>query len=197
MIRRRTAFLFSALLAAALTTSVVAAAQDRNAPDARPPGGPPSEGRVPGPGGGPGGGPASWIEAPWWNSPIVQELNLTDAQRADIRATVRDQRNRLIDLRSSVIKAEQDLEDVFSETTVDQKKANEAIERLATSRADMTRTLSQMSLKIRAILTPEQWDQLQKRQPRRGLRRSPAGPPPDGAAAFGRGERLRNNIKSK
>jgi Spy/CpxP family protein refolding chaperone len=136
------------------------AAQDRASQGASPDGRF-APGDRPGPAPGFAGG---WIEGPWWNSPAVQELNLSDAQKTEIRNVVRDQRARLLELRSSILKAEQDLQVIFAEAAVDQKKANEAIDRLAAGRADLTRTLSQMTLKMRTILTADQWDQLQKRQ---------------------------------
>jgi Spy/CpxP family protein refolding chaperone len=145
-----------------------------------------------GPGGAPGGGPGmggpggfgpggaggmSWWEGPWWNSPLVQDLNLSDAQKADIRAAVKDYRDKIVEIRTSIRKADADVETAFGENPVDQRKASEAIERLVSARGDMTRTLSQMSLKLRTILTAEQWQELQRRQPgRRGGRGYRGGP---------------------
>jgi Spy/CpxP family protein refolding chaperone len=106
-------------------------------------------------------------EGAWWNSPIVRNLDLTEAQRKDIRGTVREYRGHLLDLREAVQRADGDLEIALGENPLDQRKANEAIEHLATARADLTRTLSQMTLRLRAILTSDQWQELQRRQARR------------------------------
>jgi len=121
----------------------------------------------------------------WWDSPVAQNLHLTDAQTKQIRATVKEYRDRIVDLRATVEKAEGDLDDVFNENPVDQRKANDAIDRLATARGELTKNLSQMSLKLRSVLTTEQWQELQRRQPGRsgpnGRRRVPGarpGPPP-------------------
>lgn len=122
---------------------------------------------------GPRGFP-SWWERPWWDSPVVQDLNLTDAQQSEIRATVKEYRDRVVDIRKSIEAADRDLEAVFSENPVDQRKAAEAIDRLVSARGDLTRTLSQMSLKLRTVLTADQWQELQRRQPGRlGGRRGP------------------------
>jgi len=102
----------------------------------------------------------------WWDSPIARDLNLKDEQNKQIREVVRSYRNKLIDQRSGMDKAEGELEDVFNEDKIDQKKANEAVEHLANARADMSRTVSQMSLKLRTILTAEQWHELQKKLPK-------------------------------
>jgi Spy/CpxP family protein refolding chaperone len=122
-------------------------------------------------------------ERPWWDSPVVQDLNLTEAQQNEIHATVKEYRDRVVDIRKAIESADRELEAVFdNESPVDQRKASEAIERLAGARADMTRALSQMSLKLRAVLTAEQWQELQRRQPGRlgfptGGRRGPGGRP--------------------
>lgn len=105
---------------------------------------------------------------PWWSSQVVKDLNLNQGQRIQVRTTIRDYRGRLLDLRSQIETAERDLEYQFNQQPVDGAKANEAIERLAGARADLTRTLSQMSLKLRAVLTQQQWQELQKRRPLRG-----------------------------
>lgn len=111
-------------------------------------------------------GPALW-EGAWWNSPIVQNLDLTEAQRKDIRGTVREYRGHLLDLREAVQRADSVLEIALGENPVDQRKANEAIEHLATARGELTRTLSQMTLRLRTILTSDQWQELQRRQAQR------------------------------
>lgn len=129
----------------------------------------------------------------WWDSPLARDLNLSVDQQRQIRDTIREFRPKLIDLRAATEKAEIEVEDAFNDESLDQRRANEAIERLATSRADMIRTVSQLSLRMRGVLTPDQWSQLrsrqqQQRQQRRGqmpMRRGPMGrgpaatPPPD------------------
>jgi Spy/CpxP family protein refolding chaperone len=106
-------------------------------------------------------------EGAWWSSPIVQNMDLSETQRKDIRGTVRQYRGHLMDLRETVQRADSDLEIALGESPVDQRKANEAIERLATARGELTRTLSQMTLRLRTILTNEQWQELQRRQAQR------------------------------
>lgn len=107
----------------------------------------------------------------WWDSPIARDLNLTDDQTRRIRETVREYRTRLIDQRAAMEKAEGELEDLFNEGNVDQKRAGEAIDRLANARGELTRTMSQMSLRLRSVLTQEQWHELQRRSPMRARMR--------------------------
>ena len=118
-------------------------------------------------------GPPLW-EGAWWNSPIVQNMDLSETQRRDIRGTVRQYRGHLMDLREAVQRADSDLEIALGESPVDQRKANEAIEHLATARGELTRTLSQMTLRLRTILTNEQWQELQRRQAERRAAPAPA-----------------------
>src|SRR5262245_39452646 len=86
----------------------------------------------------------------WWDNPIIDQLNLNDSQRKQIQATIQDFRNRLVDARTAVDKAESDLDEIYnSEGTVDQRRANEAIDHLASSRGELTKVVAQMTLRMR------------------------------------------------
>ncbi len=101
---------------------------------------------------------------PWWDGPVVNNLNLTDAQRAEIRSVIREYRSRMLESRDAVQKAETALDEVFNEETVDQRRGAEAIERLTRARAEMTKSVSELSLRMRSILTSQQWQDLRQRQ---------------------------------
>ena len=102
----------------------------------------------------------------WWSRPeIRRDLNLTPQQQRQIQATVREFRPRLIDIRAEVEKAEIDLQVQFDHDPVESGKANQAIDHLIAARSDLTRTLSELSLKLRMVLTEQQWQQLQRRRP--------------------------------
>jgi Spy/CpxP family protein refolding chaperone len=114
----------------------------------------------------------------WWARPqIARSLNLSPAQRRQIRATVLEYRPHLMEVRTQVNQAEQDLAAQFDHDPVDTAKANEATERLIAARSDLTRTLTQLSLKLRLVLTEQQWQELQRRRPGRGEDAPP--PPPE------------------
>ena len=104
-------------------------------------------------------------KGPWWNGETIRELNLSKDQVAQMRASMQEYRPRLKELRGAVQKAEQDLESVFNSDPVNTQKANEAIEHLVVARADLSRTLSQMGLKLRSVLTLQQWQEVEKRFP--------------------------------
>jgi Spy/CpxP family protein refolding chaperone len=110
---------------------------------------------------------------PWWDSELTKELNLSDAQTKQIRQTQQDFRSRMFELRAAVNKAEADLQSAFDEDPVDQNKANESINRLAAAHSELTKAVSQMDLKLRTILTAQQWQDLKQRQRSRPDHRGP------------------------
>ena len=104
----------------------------------------------------------------WWDSPFARDLNLSDAQKDQIRNILRDYRKDLIDERANVEKAELDIEGVMDAENFDSKAANSALDRLVTARAAMTRSFTEMGFKLRTVLTAEQWKQVQQRSRRSG-----------------------------
>src|SRR5579862_8343894 len=94
-----------------------------------------------------GGGFPGGIGFQWWDNPVANGLNLSDAQNKQIHSIVAEFRSRLIDLRANEEKAQGDFQDIFNDAPADQRRANEAIDRLSSARAEMTKTISQMSLK--------------------------------------------------
>lgn len=120
---------------------------------------------------------------PWWDSPLVRDLTLTAEQHRKVREAVRESRPKLFQQRALLETAEGDLADMLNEEHVDAGKAGEAIERVLAARSELARTVSQMSLRLRLILTVEQWRLLQERQrrlpgtgPRGAPWRSPSAP---------------------
>lgn len=109
---------------------------------------------------------------PWWNSPLRQDLGLTPAQEQQIRQIVRSYRDRLLDARNNVAKAQGDLEDLLNDPEVNPDQAKPVIDKLAAARANSTRVFLEMSVQLRRVLTFDQWralirrwDEQQKRKP--------------------------------
>jgi Spy/CpxP family protein refolding chaperone len=100
---------------------------------------------------------------PWWDRPIVRDLGLSEDQLSQVRAIVRNSRDHLIQLRAAVRSAEAGLADEMSEDKVDANRAEAAIDRVVSARGELMRAVSQMSLKLRQILTYSQWQELRKR----------------------------------
>lgn len=114
---------------------------------------------------------------PWWDSPIARNLGLSDQQQRQIRSTVEEARGALSRIRAEVHEADLELAAVMNEDTVDPLRADAAVERVVAARSELTRSVTQMGLRLRLLLTPEQWQELQRRQ--RGSRMfSPPGRPP-------------------
>jgi Spy/CpxP family protein refolding chaperone len=106
---------------------------------------------------------------PWWNRPAIrQDLRLTNQQMRQIRMTLAQYRNRLIEIRAEADRADRDLEAQFARDPIDEARANQAIERVIAARSEVTRTVSQLSLKLRMVLTEQQWQRLQRASPNAG-----------------------------
>jgi Spy/CpxP family protein refolding chaperone len=103
---------------------------------------------------------------PWWDLPVARDLNLSEEQVQQIRATAREYRDRIVDLRAGMEKADNALNDLMEEDRPDQQKLFAAVDRLVTARAELTRVFSQMAVRMRLVLTPQQWKELQRRRPR-------------------------------
>jgi Spy/CpxP family protein refolding chaperone len=104
--------------------------------------------------------------APWWESPVVRDLNLSEEQHRKIRTTVSGSRSKIILLRATLEAAEADLGELMGEDPVDPKKGSAAIEKVLAARTDLGRQVAQMSLALRQILTASQWHELERRQRR-------------------------------
>ena len=100
---------------------------------------------------------------PLWNPNVIRDINLTDAQTREIQATVREYRARLIDLRAALDKADAAVADAFNDDAFDSRKAADACEKVITARAELARVFSQMNTRLRAVITIDQWRELQKR----------------------------------
>jgi Spy/CpxP family protein refolding chaperone len=102
-------------------------------------------------------------------------LDLSEAQQKQIDGICKDSFKKMSELRETWRKAEDELKAAFDESPVDQHKSNDAIEHLTAARSELFRATSQMDLKIRTVLTDEQWQELKSREHRGGPGR-PGGP---------------------
>lgn len=108
-----------------------------------------------------GGGPSFF---PWWESPLTQDLNLTEDQNSRIRQVLSETRNDIIRSRAAVEEAEGELSDLMSSDTIDMSRGERITEKLVKARGDLTRHVTLMSIRLRSVLTPDQWRELQKKQ---------------------------------
>jgi Spy/CpxP family protein refolding chaperone len=178
----KASFATNLTLTAILLASVAAMAQD------------PAPGMGPGMGQGPGFGMhrppmerALGMHGPqgrWWNDPaLVEKLGLTEDQRKAMDQILLDHREKLVDMRAAVEKAELQMEPLMQEDQPNESKILSQIDKVAQARAELEKANARFLLAIRAKLSPDQWKQLQAaradRMQRRGWGRD--GKPGSGA----------------
>lgn len=129
----------------------------------------------------------------WWNDPaVIDKLKLTDQQRKDMDAILQDHREKLIDLRANVEKAEVEMQPMIQADQPNESAILAQIDKIAQARAELEKANARFLLALRAKLTPEQWKAVQdfraehrdRRDRRMWRQRRPGagGPPPDGNA---------------
>lgn len=177
-------------------------------------------------GGGPDGGPGPMMNRPpmqrtfghmgfegrgWWNNPrIIERLKLTDDQRKGMDSILLQHREKLVDLRANLEKAELAMQPLMDADTPNDAAIIAQIDKVVQARADLERANSRFLLAIRDKLTVDQWKQIQsleqdggpgnfrrggpgpERGPRRqappsGLNQQQAPPPPANAPGSGAG----------
>jgi Spy/CpxP family protein refolding chaperone len=98
----------------------------------------------------------------WWNNPnIVEKLKLTAEQRKAMDDTLFQHREKLIDLRGSVEKAELELQPLMRDDKPDEGRILAQIDKVAQARAELEKANARFLLAIRSKLTPEQWTAVQ------------------------------------
>jgi len=138
-----------------------------------------------GPGGmGPGRGPGFGDHRPpmeramradrgqWWNNPkVVEKLKLTDDQRKAMDAIFQQHREKLVDLRGNVEKAEIQMDPLVKADQPNESAVLAQIDKVAQARAELEKANARFLFELRSKLTPEQWKQVQEfRQNHEGMR---------------------------
>ena len=135
--------------------------------------------------GGPGSGPGFGDHRPpmeramrgdrgqWWNNPkVIEKLKLTDDQRKSMDAIFQQHREKLVDLRGNVEKAEIEMEPLVKADQPNESAVLAQIDKVAQARAELEKANARFLFELRAKLTPDQWKQVQEfRQNRPGMRR--------------------------
>jgi protein CpxP len=102
------------------------------------------------------------VQGRFWNNPrVVESLKLTDEQRKTYDGIFLAHREKLIDLRATLQKAELALEPLVAADQPSEAKILAQIDKVAQARAELEKANAGFLLAIRAKLTPEQWKQLQ------------------------------------
>jgi Spy/CpxP family protein refolding chaperone len=139
---------------------------------------------------------------------MVEKLKLTDDQRKGMDAILLQHREKLIDLRANLEKAELALQPLMGADTPNDAAITAQIDKVVQARADLERANARFLLALREKLTADQWKQIQTSQqerssgwhrdggsgrPGEGFRRQPptqqqAPPPPANAPGPGSAE---------
>ena len=134
-------------------------------------------GQEPGPGMGRGMGPGFGQHRPpmeqalgprgehgrWWNdSAMVEKLKLTEEQRKSMDGILLEHREKLIDMRANVEKAELGMDPLMHDDQPNEGKILAQIDKVAQARAELEKANARFLLAIRGKLTPEQWKQLRE-----------------------------------
>jgi protein CpxP len=161
----------------------------------------------PGPGGMGMGGPGFGMHRPpmeralglhegrWWNDPsMVEKLKLTDDQRKTMDKILLEHREKLVDMRAAVEKAELEMEPLVQDDSPNEAKILAQIDKVAQARAELEKANARFLLAIRGKLSPEQWKGLKAARAERMDRRlwrerrdggKPQAPPPPGGGPQG------------
>lgn len=109
----------------------------------------------------------------WWNNPkIVEKLKLTDEQRKAMDQIFQEHREKLVDLRANVEKAEIEMEPLVRADQPSEQAVLAQIDKVAQARAELEKANARFLFALRAKLTPEQWKQVQEfRQNHEGMGR--------------------------
>jgi Spy/CpxP family protein refolding chaperone len=108
----------------------------------------------------------------WWTGQVTRgnSLNLSEVQLKQVKDISQAYYATLKDLRDAVTKSESNLNEIYNQDKIDELKAGVAVDQYVNARTSLTRVLAQMSLKMRTVLTPEQWQQLEDIQSGRAAR---------------------------
>ena len=114
----------------------------------------------------------------WWdNERLAERLELTEAQREEIRAQVYEHARRMIDLNAGVKRAELELANLVANSDFESAAARAAFAGLQDARRALESERFEMLLAVRGVLSDQQWQEIQniRRQIRRS--REHDGPP--------------------
>ncbi len=111
-------------------------------------------------------------EGRWWNNPrIIEKLKLTDDQRKAFDQILLEHREKLIDLRANVEKADLAMQPLVSADQPNEPAILAQIDKVAQARAELEKANARYLLALRSKLTPDQWKQIQEfRESHRGMR---------------------------
>jgi len=107
----------------------------------------------------------------WWNNPrVAEQLKLTDDQRKAMDSIMLEHREKLIDLRANLEKAELAMQPLMGADQPNDAAIMAQIDKVVQARGDLERANARFLLAIRDKLTPDQWKQMQAFRAGGGMR---------------------------
>jgi len=112
------------------------------------------------------------FEMRWWNNPrMIEKLKLTDDQRKAFDQILQAHREKLIDLRANLEKAELVMEPLMGADQPDEGKILAQIDKVAQARAELEKANARYLMEQRSKLTADQWKLMKEmRESRRSMR---------------------------
>jgi Spy/CpxP family protein refolding chaperone len=102
------------------------------------------------------------LNGAWWtNTALVQQLGLTEDQKAKIEKAYENHRQNIVSSTQSLNKEEAQLGKLLDGDSIDRNAVYTQIDRVVHARGEMERENSAMTLEMREALTRAQWTQLQ------------------------------------
>ena len=99
----------------------------------------------------------------WWNNPsVIEKLKLTDDQRKAMDVIFQQHREKLVDLRGNVEKAEIAMDPLVKADQPNESAVLAQIDKVAQARAELEKANARFLFELRAKLTPDQWKQVQE-----------------------------------
>lgn len=106
----------------------------------------------------------------WDNPRIASTLKITQDQQKQMDDILFQHREKLIDLRANLQKAELDMEPLMDADEPNQSAIETQIDKVVAARAALEKANSNFLLDIRMKLTPDQWKQIKSFRAERGMR---------------------------
>lgn len=97
----------------------------------------------------------------WWkNSEVIRELNLTPDQQKKLDDIMYAHMEKMIDLRAALDKEELKLKMLLDSPEIVEKQVLDQVDNVLTARDRMHRLRAVMFVKVRTLLTPDQWTKM-------------------------------------
>jgi Spy/CpxP family protein refolding chaperone len=100
----------------------------------------------------------------WWkNDKVVQDLGLSPDQQKALDGLMLSHEDKMIDLKAAMEKEELRMRDLLDRPALDERATLEQVDRTLATRTQLQRNRAVMFVKVRGILTPEQWAKARER----------------------------------